>query len=153
MGSQDPTFLGKLKNAWDLEFQKNPRFILIICGSVSTWIEQNIISSTAFFGRISLYLTLDELSLPDCNTFLEHQGFRGSVYEKFKLLSIMGGVPWYLQQVRPKWTADETIKNLCFLKEGILYNEFNRIFYDLFNKRSLIYKPIVEVLANNPLKL
>ena len=24
MGSKDPTFLGKLKNAWDLEFKKNP---------------------------------------------------------------------------------------------------------------------------------
>jgi hypothetical protein len=47
-------FLGKLKNAWDLEFKKNPKLILVLCGSVSTWIEQNIIKNTGFFGRISL---------------------------------------------------------------------------------------------------
>src|SRR5690606_34260719 len=51
MGSKDPTFLGKLKNAWDIDLKKNPELVLILCGSVSTWIQENIIKSTAFFGR------------------------------------------------------------------------------------------------------
>ncbi len=150
MGSKDPTFLGKLKNAWDLEFQKNPKFILVFCGSVSTWIEQNIISSTAFFGRISLYLTLKELPLDECNELLDIQGFRGSTYEKFKVLSVTGGIPWYLQQIQSNLTADDNINNLCFHKDGILFNEFNLIFHDIFEKRSEIYRPIVDVLANGP---
>jgi hypothetical protein len=150
MGSKDPTFLGKFKNAWDMEFQKNPHLVLILCGSVSTWIEQNIISSTAFFGRISLYLTLDELPLNDCNKLLDMQGFRGSIYEKFKILSVSGGVPWYIQQVQPNLNSDDNIKNLCFNKDGILFNEFNLIFHDLFEKRSEIYRSIVKVLANGP---
>jgi len=148
MGSKDSTFLGKLKNAWDLEFQKNPNLILILCGSVSTWIEQNIVSSTAFFGRISLYLTLEELPLSDCNKLLEVLGFRGSIYEKFKILSVLGGVPWYLQQLQSNLNADDNIKSLCFLKDGMLFNEFNLIFYDIFEKRSEIYRPIVETLVN-----
>lgn len=148
MGSKDPTFLGKLKNAWDLEFQKNPELVLIFCGSVSTWIEQNIISSTAFFGRISLYITLDELPLNDSNKLLEVQGFRGSIYEKFKVLAVSGGIPWYLQQIQSNLNADENIKSLCFRRDGILFNEFDLIFHDLFEKRSEIYRPIVEVLAN-----
>ena len=52
LGSKDPEFLGKLKNAWDLGFSKNDQFILIICGSVSSWIERNILSATGFIGRI-----------------------------------------------------------------------------------------------------
>ena len=152
MGSKDPTFLGKLKNAWDLEFQKNPNLILILCGSVSTWIEQNIINSTAFFGRVSLHVTLDELSLSDCNKLLEMQEFRGSVYEKFKILSVSGGIPWYLQQIQPHLNADDNIKNLCFLKDGILFKEFDLIFHDLFERRSEIYKPIVEMLANGAME-
>lgn len=146
-GSKDPTFLGKLKNAWDLEFKKNPQLILILCGSVSTWIEKNIISSTAFFGRISLYLTLEELPLNGCNKLLDHIGFRGSVYEKFKLLSVSGGVPWYIEQIQSNLNADDNIKNLCFLKDGILFKEFDLIFHDLFERRSEIYRPIVEFLA------
>ncbi len=147
MGGKDPTFLGKLKNAWDLEFKKNPELILILCGSVSTWIEKNIVSSTAFFGRISLYLTLDELPLADCNALLSEQGFRGSVYEKFKLLSVMGGIPWYLENVQQNRNADDNIKRLCFTKEGLLFHEFYRIFHDLFQKKGELYKRIVEILS------
>ncbi len=63
MGSKDPVFLSKLKIIWDQFFQKNPRLIVILCGSLSSWIEKNIINSTGFLGRISLKLTLEELSL------------------------------------------------------------------------------------------
>jgi uncharacterized protein len=34
MGSLDATFLGKLKNAWDTQFKKNPKLTLVLCGSV-----------------------------------------------------------------------------------------------------------------------
>ncbi len=147
MGSKDPTFLGKLKNAWDLEFQKNPNLILVFCGSVSTWIEKNIISSTAFFGRISLYVTLNELPLSDCNKLLDNLSFRGSAYEKFKILSVTGGVPWYIEQIQSSLNADDNIKRLCFLKDGLLYKEFDLIFHDIFERRSEIYQPVIESLA------
>jgi len=67
IGSKDPEFLGKLKNAWDLYFKKHPKLILILCGSVSTWIEKNILSSTGFLGRVSYTLTLEELPLRMCS--------------------------------------------------------------------------------------
>jgi len=153
MGSKDPTFIGKLKNAWDLEFQKNPNLVLILCGSVSTWIEKNIIKSTALYGRISHYVTLEELPLGDCNKLLDLKGFRGSIYEKFKILSVSGGVPWYLQQINAKLNSDDNIKNLCFQKDGLLFKEYDLIFHDLFEKRSEIYKPIVEALASGSKEL
>jgi AAA+ ATPase superfamily predicted ATPase len=54
MGMKDPTFLGNLKNSWDQHLKKNPQLILIVCGSVSSWIEKNILSSTGFVGRVDL---------------------------------------------------------------------------------------------------
>jgi uncharacterized protein len=62
MGSEDPAFLGKLKNAWDLHFKKNLELMLIVSGSNSLWIEKNILSSTGFVGRISYRLKLEEIS-------------------------------------------------------------------------------------------
>src|SRR3990167_7951269 len=46
MGSFDPTFLGKLKSAWDLHFKNNPKLMMILSGSMSSWIDKNILSST-----------------------------------------------------------------------------------------------------------
>ena len=152
MGSLDATFLGKLKNAWDLEFKKNPNLILILCGSVSLWIEENIISSTAYFGRISMFLKLEELPFNVCHQLLQSKGFRGSAFEEFKILGVTGGVPWYLEQIKAGINADENLGDLCFQKEGVLFNEFNSIFHDLFDTRSKIYRSIVEVLTNGPLE-
>jgi AAA+ ATPase superfamily predicted ATPase len=148
IGSKDPDFLGKLKNAWDLEFSQNPQLILILCGSVSTWIEKNILSSTGFLGRISLSLKVQELPLKDLNEFWGDMPI--SVYEKFKILSVTGGVPKYLEEVIPKMTAEENIQRLCFTPSGFLFKEFDQIFSDLFQKRSKIYKQIVESLITRP---
>ncbi len=148
MGSKDPNFLGKLKNAWDIEFKKNPQLILILCGSVSAWIEKNILKSTGFLGRISLNLTLEELLLNDCNQFWGKAGKNISAYEKFKMLSVTGGVPKYLEEIQPNLSAEENITNLCFNKAGLLFNEFEHIFTDIFSNRSEIYKRITQTLSD-----
>lgn len=150
MGFKDPTFLGKLKNAWDLHFKKNSELVLVLCGSVSSWIEKNILSSTGFVGRVDLILTLNELNLPDCNKFWGSYRDQWSSYEKFKLLSIIGGVPRYLELMSPQLTAEENIKRICFTKEGFLFNEFDQLFHDLFARRSETYKEILSALINKP---
>lgn len=43
MGSFDHTFLGKLKTAWDLYFKNNPKLLMILSGSMSSWIDKNIL--------------------------------------------------------------------------------------------------------------
>ena len=147
MGSLDPLFVAKIKDWWDRFLQDYPHLTLIFCGSVSLWIEKNIINSTALFGRISLTITLEELSLQESVTFLKKLGFKGSDYELFKICSIFGGIPWYLEHIYPNETAEENIKRLCFEKGGALFEEFDRIFNDLFDSKSQIYKKIIFALA------
>lgn len=147
MGSKDKTFIPKLKVWWDLVLQNHSNVMLVLCGSVSTWISKNIINSTAFFGRITLNIDLPELSLPETYQFLKTNGFSGSIYDICKILSVIGGIPWYLEQILPSQTADENIKRLCFEKEGMLVDEFEKIFHDLFKKKALIYKRIISILS------
>lgn len=144
MGSKDPNFLGKLKIAWDQQLSKNPQLILILCGSVSSWIEENILSSTGFLGRISLDMVLRELPLQDCRQFWPD---RIASYEILKVLSITGGVPKYLEEILPEESAEKNIQKLCFTPEGLLFREFDQIFSDLFAQRSTQYKEIVKALA------
>ncbi len=153
MGSKDPAFLGKLKTAWDLYFKKNPQLVLILCGSISSWIEENILSSTGFMGRISFDITLEELTLQECNEFWNAQQGKVSAFDKLKVLSVIGGVPRYLEEILPNQSAEVNMQRLCFRKEGFLFSEFERIFSDLFSIRSSIYKIIVERLADGPCEL
>lgn len=148
MGVKDPTFSPKLKLWWDLACQNHSSVILLLCSSISTWIDKNIINSTAFFGRISLYLELEELSLPHAKALLNLKGFKGSDLDIYKILSIIGGFPWYLEQIQSHQTGDENIKRLCFEKGGLLVHEFDRIFNDLFSSRGEVYKKIIKILSS-----
>ena len=150
MGSEDHTFLGQIKNLWDLHLKRNDRLIFAVCSSASGWIEKNILSSTGFVGRISLTLTLRELSLAECDVFFSKHA---APYEKFKILSVTGGVPKYLEEVLPNKSAEENITRLCFRKEGFLADEFNRIFSDIFMRKSEFYKKILVVLIDGSKEL
>lgn len=147
MATGDSTFLAKLKNVWDLYFSQNPQLILILCGSVSAWIEKNIMNSTGFVGRVSLELVLRELSLSESNELLDVLGFRRSLYEKILYLSLTGCIPWYLEQINPTISAENNIRQLCFEPNALMIKEFERVFNDLFGKRGDIYRKIVSTLA------
>jgi len=151
MANGDLTFLPKLKNAWDLYFKNNDKLILVLCSSVSSWIEDNIIKTNAFFGRISLHLHLKELPLNDCDKFWGRARGRISAYEKFKILSVTGGIPRYLEEIDPSIHAEEMVRQLCFEKESVLFKDFDSIFSIIFGKRSTTYKNIVNCLIKHPL--
>jgi len=148
MGTEDPFFLGELKNAWDLYFKNNPKLIVILSGSMSKWIEKNILSSTGFMGRVSLDMVLEELPLHVCNEFWGEKKEHVSAYEKFKILSVTGGIPRYLEEINPRLSAEENIRQLAFQKGELLYSEFDRIFSDLFSNREKKYKQLVSALVD-----
>jgi AAA+ ATPase superfamily predicted ATPase len=152
MAQGDPTFLGKLKIAWDTLFSKNNKLILILCGSVSSWIEKNIISSTGFLGRITLQLNVPELSLSESSDFLNHIGFKGSEMEKLMILSVTGGIPRYIELVNRDKSAEQNIKSLFFEPSSILLSEFDNIFNDLFGTSSDVYRKIVLSLTDGSLE-
>lgn len=148
LGGFDPDFPGHLKTAWDTVFKNRPKLVLVLCGSVSAWIADNILSHTGFVGRDSWDVVLDELPLHDCNRFWGPAAERISAAEKLAVLSVTGGVPKYLEEIDPGLSADQNIQRLCFQREGILFREFDQIFSDVFGKRAENYKPIVENLAH-----
>lgn len=150
MGSLDPLFLGKLKIAWDTQFKKHQKLTMVFCGSISSWIEKNILSSTGFFGRINLTLTLEELSLDESNGILKARGCKTSALEKYYYLCVTGGVPWYLEQYNSELSITNNIKERCFEKDGLFVTEFTKIFNDLFGRRSETYTKIITMLAQGP---
>jgi AAA+ ATPase superfamily predicted ATPase len=144
----DPTFVGILKNWWDLDISKRENILLIFCGSVSTWIDKNIINGTAFYGRISAYITLEQLSIPESAEFLRKRNFHGSAFEFYKILSVTGGVPWYLERIDPALTVDKNIEILCFKRDGLLKHEFEKIFNDVFSIHGEVYNRILVSLCD-----
>lgn len=150
MGGCDRSFISKLKAWWD---KQSEHLLVVFCGSVSTWIEANILNSTAFFGRVNLTINLQPFSIAESAEFLRKLGVKTSSYDTYKILSVLGGIPWYLEQINSGQTADENIIQLCFKKNGLLVFEFDRIFHDLFDKKGTVYKKIMNSLKEGSLTL
>ncbi len=150
MAAGDADFAGHLKTAWDAHFSKHPHLVLVLCGSVSSWIEENILRSTGFVGRCAWQFRLGPLPLPDCAEFWGRRGARISAADKLRVLSVTGGVPRYLEEIDPARTAEENIHDWCFNPGGMLFREFDSIFHDLFTRKAGTYREIVRTLVEGP---
>ena len=146
MSIGDRDFAGHLKAAWDTYLSRNPRLVLVLCGSVSSWIDRNILASPAFMGRCSLIIALEPLALPACNAFWRGKKVTG--IEKLKLLAVTGGVPRYLEEIDPSQSAEQNIHRLCFQPSGFLFQEAEQIFHDVFDRRADSYRQIVSTLVD-----
>ncbi len=152
MGGYDTSFAAYLKNAWDMQFSRHSRVVLVLAGSVSAWIQENILQSKAFVGRVSLDVTLPELPLPSCRAFWGRKAERTALRDVIDVLSVTGGVPKYLQEIDPSLPADENIRQLCFTPEGYLFKDFEAIFGDVFGAAAA-KRRILLALADGPLSI
>lgn len=144
-GAKD--FAGKLKIAWDTRFKSNDKLRLVLCGSVTTWIEENILNDKGFMGRVSLTMTLKELALFEANEFWPKH-YHVSTTEKIKTLCVTGGVPRYLEEWQMQLPFEENIKRLFFTPEGLLFSEFDKILIDIFGKNAPAYREIMIALTD-----
>ena len=147
MGKFDRGFPGDLKIAWDRAFKKHDRLVMVLCGSVSTWITENILKNTGFVGRRALDMVVRELPLADCARFWGKAAPRIAPREILDVLSVTGGVPKYLEGIDPTLSADENLRRMCFLPEGILKSDFDEIFSDVFGSEAIEKRRILASLV------
>jgi len=147
MGRHEPDFPGFLKNGWDDCLKKHDNLILVLCGSVSAWIQDNLLESATFGGRFSRSIVLRELPLDLCVKFWRGREKRLAPREIIDVLSVTGGVPRYLEEVDPSLSADENIARMCFSEDGPLFKDFNAIFSEVFGSTTLVKADILRRLA------
>lgn len=150
MGRYERNFSGLLKIAWDNFFHRHPNLILFLCGSVSSWIRENILENAGFLGRPSLDIVLKELPVKDCLAFWGGAGKRLSSRELFDMLSVTGGVPRYLEEIDPSLSVDEALRQSCFTPRGYLFKDFDLMFDELYDKDAGVRKNILMAVAERP---
>lgn len=147
MGRYDPDFAGYLKSAWDGDLKHHDKLILVVCGSVSTWIRKNLLESSGFGGRFSRDIVLSELPLALCAKFWGDKARSLATREIIDILAVTGGVPRYLEEVDPALSAEENIRRLCFLPSGALFKDFEATFSDVLGEESKMKGEILRMLS------
>ena len=144
----DESFADDLKMCWDNLFKKHDRLVMVLCGSVSSWIKDNVIDNSAFYGRRSLDIVVPELPLADCARFWGAAAERIDAREILDVLSVTGGVPRYLEEVDPGLSAFENIRRLCFLPNALLRTDFDEMFRDVVTQERDFSATVLKCLAD-----
>lgn len=142
-------FLAALEHFWNSYGSKQNNLILVVCGSAASWMIQKIVNSKGgLHNRLTRQIRLLPFTLQETESFLKSRGVLLTRYQIISLYMTMGGVPFYLKQAEPSLSSAQIVDKVCFSKDGLLRNEFERLFSSLFN-HSDQYIKIVEVLRQN----
>ncbi len=135
-----------IKSYWDRYWSKQ-NIMLVLCGSVSSYMIKRVIKSKAMYGRINYELALQPFSPPEIKLLLNN---KRSNDEVLLYSLIFGGIPKYLREIDVSKSFDQNMSQLLFVRNGQLVGEYEKIFYSQF-KEPKIYEAIAKVLSTQPM--
>jgi DNA-binding MarR family transcriptional regulator len=146
-------FVSALEFFWNQHGSRMDKLLLIACGSASSWIQKNLINARGgLYNRITHRMQLHPFNLYETQLFLQHIGVHLTQYQIIEIYMTMGGIPFYLKEIEKGKSVPQLIDDICFSKQGLLYNEYEQLYYSLF-RSAANHLAIVEALANHPMGL
>ncbi len=122
---------------------------LIVCGSATTWIVDNIIDNHGgLHNRITHEMHIHPFNLHDTEEYLSTNGFKWNRLAMAQAYMVLGGIPYYLSLLDNALSLPANIDQLFFSRDAELKKEFDRLFKSLF-KSPQSYVDIIQLLANN----
>lgn len=142
-GSDFTSALGYFWNSWA---SLQPRMLLIVCGSATSWMMKNVIDSHGgLHDRITHEIHLREFTLSETEMFLHAFAFPWDRLTLAQAYMAFGGIPYYLSLLEPSESLAQNIDRLCFRPDGEMRREFHRLYKTLFSTPDP-YIAIVEAL-------
>lgn len=120
---------------------------LIVCGSATTWIVENIIDNHGgLHNRITHEMHLHPFTLYETEAYLQQRKFRWNRLTVLQAYMVFGGVPYYLSLLDNSQSLPQNIDRLFFADDAELRKEYDRLFRALF-KSPQPYIDIIRLLA------
>lgn len=142
-------FIQLLAHLWNDYLSQEKHFILVVCGSATSWITNKIINDKGgFHNRITLPIHLKPFTLAETKQFLESRNIKFTPTGIAEIYMVLGGLPYYLEQIQRGESVSSAIERICFAETGILKNEYKNLYRALFSNAEN-HEAIVSVLAQS----
>ena len=140
-------FITGLEAFWNGWACHRKNFMLIVCGSASSWIRDKLINNHGgLYNRVTREIKLEPFSLCECELLLRDRGVSLSRYDIAQSYMILGGIPYYLNYLARGKSLAQSIDELFFAGNAVLRSEYDRLFSSAFTNPELM-KKIVEFLS------
>ena len=132
LAGQKSGFLGAFSYFWNA-WASQQKLVVVICGSAASWMLQKVVNDKGgLHNRITKHIHLEPFTLTETKQFLASKKVYYNHYQIIQLFLAIGGIPHYLKEIDGKLSAIQNINKLCFTKNGLLYDEFDRLYASLF---------------------
>ncbi len=145
--TQHSGFIQALEHFWNSWASGRTDIVLVVCGSAASWMINNLINNKAgLHNRVTKRIKVEPFNLYECKLLMESKGIAMDYYQLVQLYMVLGGIPFYWEEVKKGQSASQNIDRLCFTHNGLLLTEFDNLFKSLFD-RAERHEAIVQALA------
>jgi len=135
---------------WNQHFSKMKQVVLVACGSAAAWMKQKLLKSKGgLYNRVTRRIKLEPFNLHQTEVFCQQKNFHFSRYQIVQLYMVMGGIPFYLNELSSGKSVTQLIDEICFSSMGLLADEYEQLYHSLF-KNATNHIALIEALANHP---
>ncbi|HMQ48547.1 MAG TPA: ATP-binding protein [Saprospiraceae bacterium] len=140
-------FVLGLEHFWNGWASARKDILLVACGSAASWMTNVLINHTGgLHNRVTQKIKIEPFNLKEVEEMLEQKQCVYNRYQIVQLYMALGGIPFYLDAIKPELSVAQNIQALFFEKTGILKNEFFNLYRSIFKKHE-IYEKVVAALA------
>ena len=147
MDTPKSDFIAAFSWFWNNWGSSKKNLMLIICGSASSWIVDNLINAHGgLYDRLTYSIKLLPLSLAECKEFFLLKNVDLPLYTIASIYMVFGGIPYYLNYYDPNYSLNENIDRLLVKKNAKLALEYDNLFAATFTEIKTA-KSIIEFLS------
>jgi uncharacterized protein len=140
-------FIMALEHFWNTWASARKDIVLVVCGSAASWMINKLINNKGgLHNRITHKLKIRPFTLQECEEFIKKKKTVLDRYQIVQLYMVLGGIPYYWDQVNRRQSAAQNIERLCFTENGLLRNEFTNLLSSLFTQNEK-HNSIIKCLA------
>jgi len=145
-GTQSSELVEELGFFWNSWAVKQQNIFIIVCGSATSWMLDNVIRDYGgLYSRLTEKFLLKPFQLEECRQYFTQRGFHLSEYEIALCYMAIGGIPYYLDKLFKDRTLTQNIDSFYFKNDSIK-QEFEDVYTGLFSSAQR-YIDIVRALS------
>ena len=147
MDTQKSRFVKAFEYFWNSWGATNKRLKMIVCGSATTWMRENVLSDKGgLYNRTTRSMYLAPFTLHETEQYLLSRGINWNRYQIAECYMILGGTPLYLQMLERNLSLAQNVDNLFFVQNAPLAREYDFLFRSLFSEATM-HRQVIETLA------
>jgi predicted AAA+ superfamily ATPase len=133
MATPKSDFLPALDYFWNRWMSSRSDILLVICGSATSWIIDNIVNNTGgLHNRLTQQIRLGPFSLKECEEYYRDRGIPLPRFQILESFMVFGGIPYYMDFFEADRSLAQNIDRAYFAQDAPLRSEFDNLYRALF---------------------